>query len=72
MKTIKDLNNKELLEDLAHYTQLTQVKCPSFTNADFVIIWKYIKELQLRDKGRFLIILDRIADALEGIENGGR
>lgn len=50
VKTVKDLSVKELLEDLAHYTNQTQVKCPKWLDDNFAIIWKYIKELQLREE----------------------
>ena len=48
-KTVKDLTIKELLEDLVFYTTCAQLKCPKFTDNDFAIMWKYIKELQLRE-----------------------
>ena len=48
-KTVKDLTIKELLEDLAYYTNLTQMKCPKWIDSDFKIIWKYIEELKLRE-----------------------
>ena len=48
-KTVKDLTIKELLEDLAYYTNQTQMKCPKWLDNDFAIIRKYIEELLFRE-----------------------
>jgi len=48
-KTVKDLTVKELLEDLTHYTNQTQMKCHKSVDNDFAIIRKYIEELHFRE-----------------------
>lgn len=44
-KKLSDLTNKELLEDLAYYTNMAQIQSPSFTDNSYYAIWEDIKEL---------------------------
>ena len=49
-KTIKDLNNKEIIEDIEYYLNYAQVQSPPFVDKTFEIIKKYINELKLREE----------------------
>ncbi len=44
-KELKDLTQKELLEDLGYYVKYAQTQSPSFVDNTFHCIWDDIKEL---------------------------
>ena len=48
-KTIQDLNNKEILEDLDYWITQAQMRSPSFVDDVFEIIRKYTIELHKRE-----------------------
>ena len=48
MKTIEDLNQKELFEDLEYYVNYAQHQSPPFVDKTFVINKKYIEQLKKR------------------------
>jgi len=45
---LKDLTNKELLEDLAYYVNQAQMMSPPFTDESYRAIWDDIIELVKR------------------------
>ena len=45
LKELKDLTDKELLEDLGYYVKQAQYQSPSFTDNSYSAIWDDIKEL---------------------------
>lgn len=47
-KTVKDLTQKEILEDLDYWLTQTQMRCPSFVDEMFDILRTYTKELEKR------------------------
>ena len=46
MKTIEDLNRKELFEDLEYYVAYAQHQSPPFVDKTFDIIRKYIIQIK--------------------------
>lgn len=48
-RTVQDLNNKELLEDLSHWIYQAQMRSPPFVDDVFDIIKKYTTELHKRE-----------------------
>lgn len=48
-RTIQDLNNKELLEDLSYWIYQAQMRSPPFIDDVFAIIIKYTTELHKRE-----------------------
>jgi len=49
-KTIEELTEIELVEDLEHYIIFANHQTPSFVDPTFIIILKYITELKKRLK----------------------
>ena len=49
-KTVKDLTNKEIVEDLFYWIQQAWVRSPPFVDNVFKIIYKYVCELEERFK----------------------
>jgi len=47
-KTVSDLTQKEILEDLDYWLTQTQMRCPPFCDEMFDIIRMYTKELEKR------------------------
>jgi len=47
-KTVSDLTQKEILEDLDYWLTQTQARCPAFVDEMFDIIRQYTKELEKR------------------------
>lgn len=50
LKELKDLTDKELMEDLAYYVKMAQTQSPPFVDSTFNCIWDDIKEFQKRWK----------------------
>ncbi len=48
-KIIKDLNKKQIIEDIEYYLNYAQAQSPAFVDKTFEIIKKYINELKLRE-----------------------
>ena len=47
---IEDLTDIELWEDMCYWVEQAQVRSPSFVDEIYSIIYKYLKEMELRLK----------------------
>jgi len=56
LKEVKDLTQKELLEDLAYYIKQAQLRSSPCTDSVFEAVWDDVRELQKRENEKVEVI----------------